>query len=350
MLDYEIAPGATLELEEEVRRLRQELQVVNDEKADLEILLETTMVHATEIENELCEKREQEQKYLRALRREMEVGRRIQANFLPENLPKLPGWEIDARFKPSRDVAGDFYDVFRLPGNDQLGLVIADVCDKGVGAALFMALTRSLLRVLSLQASARLAYNSPVPGAKLMLDLPPAKPGESPLSIPAGIFEVLYSARLANDYIAMTHSRVGMFSTLFFAVLEANTGDLYYVNGGHVPPVVLSAEGVRTRLTLTGPAIGMIPGINLAIRHIRLEEDDYLVALTDGVTEAHGVGTELFGEERLVNFLREQVAITRPTAAGLLDSIELAVQQHVAGAVPSDDITTLAVRRLVSNL
>ncbi len=333
------------ELQREVVRLTEELHRLNEEKTDLEILLETTTEHATEIENELSLKREQEQKYLKALRREMAVGRRIQLDFLPESLPKLKGWDIAARFEPSRDVAGDFYDVFMLPGNKQVVLIIADVCDKGVGAALFMALTRSLLRVLSLQSSSRLAYNTPVPGAKLMLDLPPAKPGEVSLSVPAGIFEVLNSVRLANDYIASTHSRVGMFSTLFFGVLEIDSGDLYYVNGGHCAPVIVNQQGVKARLPLTGPAIGMLPGIKLNIRHTRLEQEDYLVTFTDGVTEARNFDNELYGEERFVEFLQELIANKTPGVAELLDIIELAVKQHANGAVPSDDITTLAVHR-----
>src|SRR4029077_3292486 len=90
--------------------------------------------------------RDKERLYAKSLERDLEIGREIQKSFLPEELPRVAGWEIAARFRPARQVAGDFYDAFALPSSGRIGLVIADVCDKGVGAALFMALFRSLLR------------------------------------------------------------------------------------------------------------------------------------------------------------------------------------------------------------
>src|SRR5437867_8265596 len=117
--------------------------------------------------------RDRERLYAKSLERELEIGREIQKSFLPEELPRAPGWEIAARFTPARQVAGDFYDAFPLPGIAGIGLVVADVCDKGVGAALFMALFRSLLRATAT--------------------------GEASSGSPAA--DLVRSVRLTNDYI-----------------------------------------------------------------------------------------------------------------------------------------------------
>ena len=165
-----------------VQELEESIELLNMEKSDLELLLETTTEHATEIENELQEKNEQVERFFLALQKELQTGRKIQADFLPQELPILSGWELAASFAPAREVAGDFYDAFLLPDN-QLGLVIADVCDKGVGAALFMSLTRSLIRVLAYQARERLQHLSSK-GASYMVELPPVK-GQVEMLLPA---------------------------------------------------------------------------------------------------------------------------------------------------------------------
>src|SRR6185295_3398345 len=152
--------------------------------------------------------RDKERLYAKSLERELEIGREIQRSFLPEELPRAEGWEIAARFRPARQVAGDFYDAFALPSSGRIGLVVADVCDKGVGAALFMALFRSLVRATA----TGMAWEA---------------------DAAAGLLRVV---RLTNDYIARTHGRSNMFATLFFGVLDPATGDLAYVNGGHEAP------------------------------------------------------------------------------------------------------------------
>jgi len=217
-------------------------------------------------------------------------------------------------------VAGDFYDAFALPASGRIGFVVADVCDKGVGAALFMALFRTLLRATATgDADSR---GSAAAGE--------ADPGA----------ELLRAVRLTNDYIARTHGRSNMFATLFFGVLEPATGALLYVNGGHEAPVVFGPGGVKARLAPTGPAVGMMPDMAFAVGQARLEAGDALLAFTDGVTDARGA-SGLYGEERLLALLREGGA----TASALLDSIESAVLAHAAGWEQADDITLLAVRR-----
>jgi serine phosphatase RsbU (regulator of sigma subunit) len=256
--------------------------------------------------------RDKERLYAKSLERELEIGREIQQSFLPEELPQVAGWEIAARFRPARQVAGDFYDAFALPPGDRIGLVVADVCDKGVGAALFMALFRSLLR-----ATATGAAWAPDPEA-----------------------ELLRTVRLTNDYIARTHGRSNMFATLFFGVLEPATGALAYVNGGHEAPILFGPGGVRARLAPTGPAVGMMPDMAFEVGRTRLEAGEGLLAFTDGVTDARGA-SGLYGERRLLALVAEPF----PSAAALLDAIEAAVLAHAAGADQADDITLLAIRR-----
>ena len=263
--------------------------------------------------------RDKERLYAKSLERDLEIGREIQKSFLPEELPRVPGWEIAARFRPARQVAGDFYDAFALPASGRIGLVVADVCDKGVGAALFMALFRTLLRATA-------TGDSDPPGSSAG-DADPAA-------------ELLRAVRLTNDYIARTHGRSNMFATLFFAVLEPSTGSLLYVNGGHEAPVVFGHGGVKARLAPTGPAVGMMPDMAFSVGSARLEAGDGLLAFTDGVTDARGVDG-FFGDERLLALLRQDAA----PASALLDAIESAVLAHAAGWEQADDITLLAVRR-----
>lgn len=257
--------------------------------------------------------RDREQVYAKSLERELAIGRDIQRSFLPEQLPSLAGWELAARFQPARQVAGDFYDAFELP-DGRLGLVVADVCDKGVGAALFMALFRSLLRVLAAQ-----NCSQPEPTAVLVRTL-------------ASI----------NDYIAQTHSKANMFATLFLGVLAPSTGELHYVNAGHDPPIVLDpATGSIRRLAPSGPAVGLQAGLQFHHASTVLDPGAMLLAFTDGVTDARGGDAQMFGEARLLALLDPDAG----TAAATLDRIESALADFVQDGPRFDDITLLAVRR-----
>ncbi len=351
----------------DLESLLRQLEELKQEKDDLELMLETTTEHATRVEDELQAQnekvlqslvalqaaqaqiellREQEQKYLEAVKSELQIGRQIQADFLPETLPELPGWELDARFKPAREVAGDFYDVFELPGH-RVGLVIADVCDKGVGAALFMALIRSLIRVLAQQTADRLkGYNSSVTGSRLLVELPGDK-GQPSLILSADTVEVLSAVMLANEYITDNHGRANMFATLFFGVLDGQANTVCYINGGHDAPIHLG-QTVKGRLPLSGPAVGVLPGARYKIRQIELEPEDMLIAYTDGVPEARSPEGKLFGEKRLLDLLEQCRADGVTSVVTLLDRISEEVQTYVADAEPSDDITMLAVRRIGS--
>jgi serine phosphatase RsbU (regulator of sigma subunit) len=264
--------------------------------------------------------RDRERMHAQSLERELEIGRQIQASFLPESLPSENGWEIAASFHPARQVAGDFYDAFSLKSG-RLGLVVADVCDKGVGAALFMALFRSLIR-----ASADLAEHA-LPGV------------EDPVERAA--VRVRNAVVFTNDYIARTHSSANMFATLFFGILDPATGALTYVNAGHEPPVVRSRGGELRRLAPTGPAVGLMPDRTFEVGRTELAPGDLFLGFTDGVTEARNPSGQVLGEEPLLKLVAE----SRGAAAELLASIDRALAAHGAGAESFDDVTMLAVLR-----
>ncbi|MDT8307101.1 MAG: SpoIIE family protein phosphatase [Anaerolineae bacterium] len=264
-----------------------------------------------------------------AAQKELEIGRQIQLSFLPTGMPDLPGWEITAFIQPARVVSGDFYDALALDDQRVL-LVLGDVCDKGVGAALYMALFRSLIR-----AFAEHHYRSHRPA--------PA-PGESAAdTILAAIRETLrHTILFTNSYLTRHHADTNMFATIFFAILDPESGYVTYVNGGHEPPVVVGPDGLRTRLRSTGPLVGIIPDVDYEVASIQLAPGETLLAFTDGVTEASDGAYRIFGRDRLIALLQEPA----PSAAALMARIHGAVTEHTASAPQSDDVTMLAVRRL----
>jgi serine phosphatase RsbU (regulator of sigma subunit) len=243
--------------------------------------------------------------------RELEIGREIQTEFLPADLPELEGWALAARLHSARQVSGDFYDVFTVDGG-RIAVVVADVCDKGVGAALFMALSRSLLRA----ASERTPVNgSPLPGSALSF---------------------------ANDYIAITHDRANMFATAFFGVIDPTTGELEYANAGHDPAIIVGGKGSVEQLPPTGPAVGLVPGSTCGVHRVTLEPGDTLLAYTDGVPEAMAADGSQYTGDRLVELLRQP----SDSPEELLDRIDSDIRLHTTGAGRSDDVTLLAVRRM----
>jgi serine phosphatase RsbU (regulator of sigma subunit) len=257
--------------------------------------------------------RDREQLYLRGLERELEIGRRIQASFLPDELPQPPGWEIAARFEPAREVAGDFYDAFPL-SDGKIGLVVADVCDKGVGAALFMTLFRTLIRALASE------------NFKTQSDC---------------ATELKHTIEQTNNYISTVHSHANMFATIFFAVLDPVTGALKYVNAGHEPPLILNAQGVKATLGRTGMVAGLIGQLAWSVQETGLAAGDTLFAFTDGIADAENARGESFTRERLQTLLLG----ADKSASEFLARIEANVRAHIAGANQFDDITMLAVRR-----
>jgi sigma-B regulation protein RsbU (phosphoserine phosphatase) len=270
--------------------------------------------------------------YQQTLERELEIGRQIQASFLPEELPQPPGWQIAAYLKPAREVAGDFYDVFTLSQETKLAVIIGDVCDKGVGSALFMTLFRSLLRAMAnLNSSTGRIDLSPV-GSD------PDRPGSVLASSVARLKNAVVQT---NNYVAHTHSRAVRFTTLFFGLIDPASGAMVYINGGHEPPIILGPAGVKARLQPTGPVVGIFPELDYEIRETLLEPGDTLFLYTDGVTDIQDSAGEFFGEARLLSLLVQPVS----SADDLLNHIESNLLAHMGAASQFDDITMLAVKR-----
>lgn len=265
--------------------------------------------------------------YSNALNAELEKGKKIQRDFLPNQIPEVPGWEISTCFNPARQVSGDFYDAFLLPGN-YIGLVIADVCDKGVGSALYMALFRSLMRVFSGQiqhggwSSAHSIQTDKIAGQ-------------------ADLDHMLQAVSLTNDYISLEHGHENMFATLFFGVLDPATGDLCYINGGHEPLFIIGRTGIRETLSAAGPAIGIIPGTKFEIRQSKIEPGNIMIGYTDGVTEALSPHQKMYSKERFHALLEPCPS----SAIELIDRIKTDLFDHIDNAPQFDDITMIAVHR-----
>jgi serine phosphatase RsbU (regulator of sigma subunit) len=229
-------------------------------------------------------------------------------------LPQAAGWDLAAWFQPARHVGGDFYDAYTLREGRCIVLVVADVCGKGVGAALFMALFRSLLRA---QAERILEEHG---------DL-----AAQACALVAGV----------NDYIARVHERDNMFATVFLAILDPLSGELVYVNAGHEAPVVCGPRGVRARLGPTGPAVGLLPGAVFSGARIRMGEGESLVAFSDGVTDAIDATGTVYSEQRLLVGLASVSGQAEATLAAIRQDLDAAM----GNAAQFDDITLLVVHR-----
>jgi len=241
------------------------------------------------------------------MERELEMARVVQASLLPNILPDIRGLDLAAEWHSAREVAGDFYDVFPL-ADGRWGIVIADVCDKGAPAALYMALARSLIR--------ERAGQMPSPAEAL---------------------------RQVNRAL-LTQSSADMFVSVFYAILDPTTSTLTYTNAGHNRPIVRRASALaETELLLGGGVvIGILDEVRLADATVTLAPGDVLVAYTDGLTEAFNANHEMFGDERLI-----QIIGAHPSASAqeLLDAIMAQVHTFTGGAPQSDDITLLVMHR-----
>jgi sigma-B regulation protein RsbU (phosphoserine phosphatase) len=297
------------------------LQDIERENAydDSDVRLLQTLAASMSVALENARLWEQEKLHRKALEREFEIGREIQAGFLPDTIPQPQGWEIAASLQSAREVAGDFYDVFELT-DGTIGLVIADVCDKGLGAALFMTLFRSLIRALSSMSTPALP--------ELTGGLTTSKRLKNAVS-------------LTNNYVAVTHDKTSMFATIFLGILDPRTGVLAYVNGGHVPPMLINQHGVREILKRTGPAVGVILDADFAIREVVLEQGDILFGYTDGLTDAANAAGEFLSEMSLVPCL-----VGSQPLASMLEHVLKLEEDFSTGTQQVDDITMLAVRRL----
>ncbi len=245
------------------------------------------------------------------LEREIELARQIQVSFLPAQAPQMPGWDLAAYWRGARQVSGDFYDFIPLNEREgqpqRWGFVVADVADKGVPAALFMALSRTLVRTMAIGGD------------------PPA--------------EVL---RRANDLI-LADARSDLFVTLFYAILNMERGTLTYANGGHNPPLVFDGRTDRvTPLAVPGMALGIVSGIQLEEREIALGPGDTVLFYTDGVTDALNAEVDEFGLKRLRRVVQ---AHQSQSAAAIVQAVNQAVAEFVGDTPQFDDFTLLVLKR-----
>jgi sigma-B regulation protein RsbU (phosphoserine phosphatase) len=265
--------------------------------------------------------------YSRALDAELDKGRQIQKDFLPRELPRLPGWDIAACFLPARQVSGDFYDGFMLP-NGCLAVVIGDVCDKGVGSALFMALIRSLLRVFTGKISlSGVSISSGDQGAAPEVDME--------------VGTALGAVASTNEYIALEHGDQGMFATLCLGVINPQSGLMAYVNAGHLPLVIIGKSGVRTFLNATGASVGIDSLSKYRSAVARIEPGEVVLGYTDGVTEAMSPEDVLYTRERFFSLIKKPAA----SAPELIERVKADLFSHIRHAPQSDDITMIAVHR-----
>ncbi len=241
------------------------------------------------------------------LEQEVQVARQIQQTFLPDHLPEIPGWDLAATWRTAREVGGDFYDVFELPGR-RLGLFIADVSDKGVPAALFMALTRTLVRAV--------------------------------------VYDILSPAEALRrvNALILPDNEQEMFVTAVYAVLDLESGRLTYANAGHNPPLWRNQSGTTLEsLERTGPALGILSDFSMQERTIEMKPGDCLLLYTDGLSEAFSPSGDLFGVERLCRHFQ-----THPCESprDLLKSLEEAVDEFMESLPAADDMTLLALQCL----
>ncbi len=239
---------------------------------------------------------------------ELALAGEIQASFLPDTLPTISGWQLAATLEPARETSGDFYDFIPLP-NGRLGIVIADVVDKGMGAALYMALSRTLIRTYAIE-----------------YDTQP---------------ELVFSA--ANRRILLdTHTK--LFVTMFYGILDPITGILTYCNAGHNPPYLLNTQNRDTvqALRRTGLPLGVFEEVTWTQGSVLLAPGDSLVLYTDGVPEARDQQEEFFGEKRLLEIVQANLG---HSAQDIQNALLAEVHQFMGDAPRLDDITVMVVVR-----
>ena len=268
--------------------------------------LERTIEKAAE-QISFIKKAQQEHSQLESIRNDLHIAQEIQQTILPKTFPPFPElktFDIYAYMNAAKYVGGDFYDFFRID-QDRLGFVIADVAGKGVPAAIFMAISRTVIRTIAL------TENS---AAMCM--------------------------QRSNTFLCQENVNE-MFVTAFYGILNLNTGLVTYCNAGHNPPVLMKADNTVVSVPLTNDFIlGGVENMTYHEKTLQLSPGDNLLLYTDGITEAMNTCHEQYGEKRLLENCRELIG---KSPKEIVDRITETVGKFVVGAVQSDDITLLSI-------
>ena len=297
------------------------LDVVADRRDELGTLVRVFQTMARDVQNreqhleglvrertaDLEQKNEELEKARKRVDEELRIARSLQGAILPREIPESQAYAGSAMMTPAQELGGDFYDCFTLP-DGRLGIVIADVSGKGVPAAFFMAIVRTMMR------SAAHEYSSP---GRCMREVNEAVCEQNPHSL---------------------------FVTMFYGILDPTSGRFDYANAGHNPPFLVGADGQVTDLpTTSGVVVGAMPGLDYNEAAVEMDPGDTLFLYTDGISEAMNDADEEFGEERLANVLAED---TQAPIRSVIDNVSNAVEAFVVDAPQSDDITCMVLRYL----
>ena len=276
-------------------------------KSDVQLLGSVAMQTGLALENsQLTSAIASEVALRERMNRELEIAREVQERLFPQNYPKVAGLDIAGRCRPAQGVGGDYYDFLELP-DGSLGIGIGDVSGKGIPAALLMASLQASLRGQTIAGSADLA--------KLMTN----------------VNKLIYDTSPANRY-----------ATFFYGQYEPGTRRLTYVNGGHNPPMVFR-DGEVLRLEEGGPVVGLFKPSRYSQAAVTLSPGDVLVLFTDGISEAMNAADDEWGEERLMDAVRE----CRERCAGeMINALIRDADAFAAGAPQHDDMTVMVVKVL----
>src|SRR5580658_9065597 len=274
-------------------------------KDDLNLLTVMANVAAIRIEQTRFAEMEQARQLME---RDLEQAAEIQQGFLPAVAPPVRGLDVAGHNAPCRTVGGDYYDFFPY-GNSRIAMVLGDVSGKGMPASLLM---------MGLQARVQVLIEEPKSRADVMTRL---------------------------NRITSANCPSNRFITLFFCILDGDTGDLTYCNAGHNPPLIVRANGSYEQLKGGGPVLGILSFVQYQEFHAQLDKGDVLVIYSDGVTEANNPA----GDEFEIEGLAAAVIPDRSQSAGtIISRINKAVLAYTEGAPPSDDITLIVARRIAS--
>ena len=268
---------------------------------DLETTIDKTLRHSRVMREALSS-----QNQLHALRKELSIAHSMQLTILPTSFPCTPEFEVHGKVIPAKEVGGDFYDIYRLE-DGRIGLVIADVSGKGIPAALFMMVCRTLLKGIAIGMGS--------PGGAL------------------------------TEANALLHAenQASMFVTVFYGVFDPGNGDFTYANAGHEPPVLRRRDGSTETLPSTGGVpLGIVDDIEFEERTSTLAPGEFAFLFTDGVTEAQNESEEEYGNERVFDTI---AGVEPGPASAALDALVRSVVQFTGPAEQFDDLTCLVLKR-----